>query len=492
MPEPVKDTPATTPAEQGTPSQQTPPAEKPKLSNADKIAKAKQEASSFLAKQILGQQKAVKEEKKPEPKEDDKEDKQEEKAEEKKESKSVDKKEGDQEDKVETKPKSERRKPAESERKEVSTDDIAEAAARGVAKALQGGKPTEKKEEAKEYSKDDLPEGFSEYYDQLVELPKLGGKWKGRDVVAEVVEHSREIEKYKATWQKKNKGQEFDPEDQEHAEFFAEHSIDIPQPDLIKATQAVAERNAKRAAVDEVESKFGPDIEKLRNREKLSRLHPVAVQADSSIDDAIASSIGDDVVAALKKGGEEVKKLAESHPYLSEVAREVAPVANGFLDHAVRIIGGVDKFDPNNRIHGQFKSDLLQIDKQLDEMESPPKLADGREFISIKEFDKLSQQAQRRYYTVSDVDAIPVVVGTFTKTIANEVASGWKARHERWSKSGSGQSKATDGTPKESKPEHKPAPTVTPSASKISEAKDDDKPKNAAQFMAKLVLGKKP
>lgn len=491
MPEEVKPTaPAAQPAEQGSQQQQAPATQQsPKEANADKVAKAQQGAAAFLAKKLLeGNKPREKPEEKAEKKDEakheaDPKDQKEDKAE-------GEKKEEDK--KPEPKPKAERKKPTETEQpRGVDANEIAEAAARGVAKALQGERKSDAKP-SKEYTKDDLPPEFAEVYDELVELPKLGGDWKDRNVVAEVVEASRAIDKYKSTWQKKNKGQEFDPSDEEHADFMSEHSIEIPQQALIKAARLVAEGNATKNAVAKVREELGGDIDELRTQKKLSGLRPVVDQVDSSVDEAIAESVGDDVVAALKKGGDEVKKLSESHPYLSDVAAEVAPIANSFASVAIKVLGDVEKFDPQNRMHRQFQQDIIQIENQLAGQESPPKLKDGREFATLEEWGKLSPGAQRRYYTVAELDAIPVVVRAFTKAVADNVASGWKARHERWSKNGSGRTNASSGTPSEQKQEHKSSPTVTPTASKIPEPKAEGKAKSAPAFMANLLLGKKP
>lgn len=462
-----------------------------KASNAEKIAKAQQDASAFMAKKLLESSKAPKKEgpKEPETKAaDKKEDAKEDKVEAKKETQ----KEEAKEHAEEKQQKAERNKPAKPERREVGADEIAEAAARGVAKALQKDKP--KEDVKKEYSKDDLPPEFADVYDELVELPKLGGKWKGRDIVAEVAEKARAIEDYKAKWLKKNKGQEFDPESDEHQDFMAENAIEIPQTDLIRAAKSVAASAAEKSALQKVDEKYGAPIKELEKQKQMSALRPVYNQAEQAASEEIAAAIGEDVLAAFKKGPEEVAKLRDTHPYMSDVADAIIPAVQGFADVATTLIGGVEKFDPKNGMHAQFQNDVLAIDKGLSELDEPPTLKDGREFASLKEFNNMSPRQQAGYFTVADVEAVPIIAGFYAKTEASKAAGFWKSRHERWVKANGGKAKEASGSPSkeaEKKEEHKPAPTVTPSASKIPEKKDGDKPANPGQYMASVFLSRK-
>ena len=370
---------------------------------------------------------------------------------------------------AEEKPARKPRKPATDPDEE--DDDVADRIEKGfekVAKKLEKQAPKEEKADPSGLSKKDadklrvFEEMAKEKGDEYSNLPAQFKSFVAKEA------------KYKAAWEKKNPGETFNPEAEDHEEFYSENEPNFEQDDYIDA-------RAELKASELYERKQKAFEEKQSKREREAQFEKVAKEAVSDVGDALAT--------ALKGDKTDLKALESEDPVQAKYIKE----AQGDLETLVEELFKVftpeknsKPFDNDNKVHGVLYGQLQNYEDGLLQMEPQETMMGNKRFTTIERFAKMSPEQQSRHWSVFLEPKLvkDYLIQDFSKMVKEKISTDEQLWSSRVSKNG-GQSngkspaKSPDSKSAEPKPTVKktPAPSVSGgdrTATPITPSKSED------------------
>lgn len=397
--------------------------------------------------------KRKKSEPKPEPKPEDKPDEKAEDAEpEDKPEKPAKKPKAEPEDGEEKKPERKPRKPrVEPEDEE---DDVADRIEKGfekVAKKLEKQAPKEEKADFGGLSKKDadklrvFEEMAREKSDEYGDLPAQFKAFVAKEA------------KYRAAWEKKNPGEQFDPASEDHEDFYEQNSPQYEDDDYVDA-------RAELKASEAFERKQKAFEEKMAKREREESIEKTAKEAISDVGDALAT--------ALKGEKVSMKSLSSEDPVEAEYAKEVQGELETLVGELYKVFGrgGGKPFNEDNETHKGLEKRLFRYEGELLKLEPDEIMMGDREFTTLARFSKMSPDQKARHWTIFlEPDLVKhYMVHEYSDKVKAKISAHEGAWSKRVSKNGvqsNGKTpaKAQDDKPSETKPAVKktPAPSVS-------------------------------
>lgn len=320
-------------------------------------------------------------------------------SEEKKEPK-VDKKEP--EAKVEKKPKAKKKAP-ELKPEPVDYEAIAEASARGVAGVL---KPAEEKKEPviEKGEYDDIPDDEREVIPILQKMEKLyPEKYKG--VTKRYAENLKATMEYQAKWEKENPDKTFDPDEDEHNDFFEKHKVDWGDADEKLARKTII----KEELAEELRKENSEKWDKLEQREKAREMEPMAYREAKRVGRKAFEVVGDEFKAIVGGDGTvdkaAVSKIFEKDPLAADIVfKEIQRIEN-ICAESYRLHNGIVNFDANNPDHkflAKYAADQEREIMALPKAEQTN--AEGLKFAKASEFNQMTESQQSRHYRLTGED----------------------------------------------------------------------------------------
>lgn len=256
-------------------------------------------------------------------------------------------------------------------------------------------------------------------------LTRNDQNFKGQDLREDLLKFWEAESAYQSNWEKKHKGEEFKPEDEEHAEFYKrEPAIDADALEMAK-DKASEERGSKKAAENataEVQKNLEPQLKKVREIELKERQEKLMPVIRESTEKAIVSmiEIADPEIAKLlevdgKKGisKEVVEKVKASHPQVFQLLDQEAFLLKHTIAEMEKFAALGQDYQPNFNlvivddkgqpvlrderpvhVHGEIVDFAIQKEDQYAAQPKETSEWDGREFIRIGDF-QAKQQAIR-------------------------------------------------------------------------------------------------
>ena len=315
-------------------------------------------------------------------------------------------------------------------------------------------------------------------------LSETNPKFKGAEKV--VLEHIKKSEEYAARWEAANQGKLFDPDADEHDEFYA--SLEKPWSDS-EFQDALIDIKANQI----VEKKLKGFTEKTKEIELNSarmELAPAVDKAFASAAGHLVKAMGDDINETIMKHG--FSKLEESDPIVAEVLTQTLGPLRPIIETAIQIDDPQGRFayNPNNELHQQWGEILLEGEAMC----SGKKDDHGRMFASRMQYSKMSKTQKEKHWYLTSEHIIKGVVEFAAKT-AKEIAQKEKERITKVAQSmgytaKEAEPKKTEATDKkeEKKPEVVAPAAVKPvSPSAGGDAKIDSSGKGGNNANAKAV-----
>lgn len=374
--------------------------------------------------------------------------------------------------------------PPRAPRRESAMDpeDVAHLAATAAAAAVRSSAPaapaaTDRQSDKRVITADDLPEDYGEYFEALKILPEVNPKFKGRDLTAEIATAYEKEQSYRAAWERKNKGKTFDPDDEEHVDFYSEHRVEISPADLRKADREVMRRSAVEDAKKAIIDDLGPEVEDLKVNRRLREFEEPVQAAANTIELAVVrAALGDDADAVLKEGVPAVQARLQEDPDIQRVAARADETARGIVNLATRAVAGVERLDPErNQAHANFVEFLGILERSVAAGVIDAPAIGGKQFISREELVRLPERKRAGYYTVASYDQLPVLVAGWA---AGRVSSAIKSRNSSFERMAArmGYTKASSASPTPApKPGGKPGKQTPPPADPpATDGEDDD------------------
>lgn len=343
---------------------------------------------------------------------------------------------------------------------QLSADDIAEAAARGVATAMKAEKPVET---PKPDDKSTLPASEQRRITVLKQLETANpDKYKG---LAERYEKSlTNLVDYAEKWEAAHPGETFDEDADEHKEFVAknEEGLDWEDDDYtealadMKLSEKMGVRDRKEAEQNKRARTIQEAIPKI-NEARLNRSREFL----KKVGDEYAGLVGEDG----KANPAVFEKLNAEDPVKTEIIVSSADLVEKLVAANYALFNRLENFDGQNPLHRSISGFMLQKEAELLAKPAAEQLdAQGRKFMAAADYHnpKTADATRAKHWTFGqkDVEAL-LVHGIYNQAkaqIANEDQKFEKRVKAR------GYAPPQGGSPAPAAPIVKPAP----------KAEDDD------------------
>ena len=294
---------------------------------------------------------------------------------------------------------------------EPNEDAVTKAATAAATAAVKAMAP--KEEKAKE-EQVELPKDIQKQLDVFKELESRE-EYKG--ITKQVVDFKKKggiEDQYIRQWKKANPGKPYDPEDDDHTEFYEENDPTTKFESLADDLEAAKETLIERRVEQRVESRLKPKIDEQRDEARRKELEPqIAQTRDSAIFSAV-EAISPDLAKTLReKGGEAV---GDEDPMAFQVVEDVVPKYLPVIEEAARLFSGVSavaKSGPSQEQSRVIESlnELNDYISAQDQSVRVRALQTNRgtvyqRFVPFSEFHQLPPEQQAKSWTVTGDDVI--------------------------------------------------------------------------------------
>jgi hypothetical protein len=356
----------------------------------------------------------------------------------------------------------------------IDTARLVTDAINATARALQ---PTTKPEEVAPSAKpeDALKEDDRQEYIIAKYLSDTNPKFKGAEKV--VLDHIKKSEEYAARWENANPGKLFDPNDEDHDDFYASLSKpwtdrDFRDAEIEMKAEQIVERKLKGSQAK---------LDKLEQESARIELTPVVDRVFNSAAATLAKAVGEDVHEKITKQG--FSKLEQDDPITAQVLAETLGPLQPIIETIIQIDDAKGRFaiDPKNPLHQKWNEILLEGESKC----AGIKDEQDRLFCTRAAYAQMNQVQRQKHWYLTPDHLVAGVVDYASKTAAN-IIKAEKERQKRIAESlgyvpkasvagngaGASATKADDKVVPEKQPETVVKP-VSPSVG--SGAKIDDK-----------------
>ena len=294
---------------------------------------------------------------------------------------------------------------------ESNEDVVTKAATAAATAAVKAMAPREEKAKEEQV---ELPKDIQKQLDAFKELESRE-EYKG--ITKQVVDFKKKggvEDQYIRQWKKSNPGKPYDPEDDDHTEFYEENDPTTKFESLADDLESAKETLIERRVEQRVESRLKPKIDEQRDEARRKELEPqIAQTRDSAIFSAV-EAISPELAKTLReKGGEAV---GDEDPMAFQVVEDVVPKYLPVIEEAARLFSGVSavaKSGPSQEQSRVIESlnELNDYIAAQDQSVRVRALQTNRgtvyqRFVPFGEFHQLPPEQQAKSWTVTGDDVI--------------------------------------------------------------------------------------
>jgi len=229
----------------------------------------------------------------------------------------------------------------------------------------------------------------------------------------QILDQVKRAEAYATRWENQNPGKLFNPEDEEHNEFY--ESIPEPWSDL---EFAKAERLMERQSLKE-ELKKEYDSELSGIKETNARLE-LKANVDQKYNQAVGQLIvglGDDVDKAIRAGG--VDKLETEDPITAQALMDAVKGMQPLIETMVQID------DPQGRIKVDMKNPLHQAWSEIvtegENLCAGHVLDDGRSFARRADYARMNEAQRAKHWFLTTDNVISGFIDKSAKFLSKKI-----------------------------------------------------------------------
>lgn len=285
----------------------------------------------------------------------------------------------------------------------VDYERIAEASGRGAAQALS-------KAHAKATLVElEVPEEEQHTIKVFETMEKMYPKQKGiSDRYRNALKRQQE---YESAWQRDHPAEQFDPDADEHNEFFEKNAVDYDDKAYFNAAAKLMADESTKDIREEVKSNRA-EIERER---RLKEAEPTLQREEKKAGEQFFAALGDDDFSGIVTNGTvdtaKVNALFESNPAKAEIVFGAAAAVETVARAASALFSGLETFNEKRSEHIAVNDAAVQIEDWMLRAAHPEDQLDqdGRQFAPIATFQKMTKAQQARHWTV-DAQAIHQVV----------------------------------------------------------------------------------
>lgn len=236
-------------------------------------------------------------------------------------------------------------------------------------------------------------------YKELEQLDPT--RYKG--VVGKYIKSLEEISDYVKTWGKENPGVKFNPDGEEHNDFFARVEPDVDEDDWVDAKASLRARDIAARAIAPVNERM-QQMERARAR---TALEPIVQQKQLEAVHHLVEHFDPEVAASIRKP-DGVKELGENDPITAGILNSTAEMLGSLAAEVIRLhdpSAGV-AYDGNNSAHKEIADFIMGQERRIASLAPQDKERDGKMFISRLQYQQLPEEQKARYWYLSQDDVI--------------------------------------------------------------------------------------
>jgi hypothetical protein len=325
-------------------------------------------------------------------------------------------------------------KPAPEKAPPITPEAIAEAAARGTAKALAETKTTAPAADNLKNAEENLTPAEKRKVAVLRLLEKKSPE-KYSGIASKFIKSTVALEEYGAKWEAEHPGQTFDDLAAEHEDFFDKNNVDWDEDDFNDAATEL-----RVQPIEEVHRKTLEELEGLKKKVELQESAATigTLQVGAAVD--YWSKLGEDMADVVAPDGTvnnaKLAELEKKAPEETALRVNAARALNAEVAEIHKVYNGLVTFQPKtNEIHqqiailgGEMESKMLAMSPEDQQNE------DGLPFMPSAKYAKLSPEEQARCWTFTAKDLIEMRSAQLAKMVKKTIEQNEEA-HRRWAES---------------------------------------------------------
>lgn len=288
-------------------------------------------------------------------------------------------------------------------------------------------------------------------------------KYKG--LVKELASYAKLENDYIQKWIDENPGMEYDPNSNEHDEFYRRHQPAMDPEDIEAAKESLREAKIRAQVLQEI----SPELNEIRTNKAIQAAAPKFQAAAQGVITDVLEGINPEY-AKVATDREKLNQIGEEDPIAADVGQSVVNKYVTLATEAVALHNGIP-FNSKNPAHMDTFYRVLRIEDSIKALPPGEQVYEGRRFATREEYGRMSPEMKRSHWTVGEES----VLYDIRLEAKREAEAAYKAaveQHERYSKR-KGKTPATNGAPppqpapappaqRSSAPSIVPAPAVTP------------------------------
>lgn len=255
---------------------------------------------------------------------------------------------------------------------------------------------TDKKEDKK--VDDEVPEARREDLAVFTELESMGEKFAGKR--AEYVKFAKKEDTYIKGWLADNPGKEFDPESDDHTDFYEANEPEVSERDIRRAEIRLEAKPLAEQMATEKSKGIQDRLEQFESADKIRETAPKIQENIGIAFGAALSAMSPDILKLVGEKGHEA--LKESDPEAAAVMEEIGPRIVGAIDASVKLFAMDGKgFDSNNELHQEVATTALNMEKEFAEYDiAQLTQPDGKTFVTRHAWNQMTPQQREKHWIV--------------------------------------------------------------------------------------------
>lgn len=291
----------------------------------------------------------------------------------------------------------------------LDEDAITKAATAAATAAV---KASQVKEDPKPEPEPELPRSVQRKMALFHELEQ-DAKFKG--IVKQVIDFKKAggiEDQYKAQWLKENPGEIFDPNDDQHTDWYADNDPTNKFEDIDEQLEDAQVRVIKREAREEAAKALAEENSRRQTEERRQRVTPMAEQtANDSVMEAL-EAIDPKLVEVVKKDGE--KGLADEDPIALKLVSQAAQIFSPLITETIKISEGLVSPTQSNPVHAKIEEVMVSIENAVLALDPSDRIkvetVGGRQvqkrFATMEDFANMPAEKRSRYWTVGKDEVV--------------------------------------------------------------------------------------
>lgn len=294
----------------------------------------------------------------------------------------------------------------------VQAPDLAKVAASAATAAVKAVLPEMKGQtQLQSRPEDVLTAGDLHEYEVAGFLAKTNPKYKDAQKI--ILDQAKKADAYATSWEASNNGKVFDPDDDEHDEFYAALKKPWSETEFHSAEmEMVAERATRK-----INEQYDRKIAELETENARSGLAGVVQQTITVAAGLLAKKVGPEIHEKIVKNTFE--KFSEEDPLTAEALANAVGQLQPLIETAIQLDDPKAriKFNPDNEIHREWNRLMLEKEAQFAGAEND----DGKKFATRADFSKMSAAERSKHWYLTTEHLIESLIDDTSETVKSTV-----------------------------------------------------------------------